>query len=174
MLSAITGLAGRFFSAGASLMSNLGSGIRSTIDSAVSAVAGAAARLASYLHGSPAKTGPLSGAGYTRIRGQHLVEDLAAGMRSRTGALTTQARDLADIMTMAASSETAFNRITGPLMGAGAMAAATGPGGSTINVGGVALEVKVGEGVDPAAARRAFDGAGDDLAAKLAEAIRRR
>jgi hypothetical protein len=38
-------------------------------------------KIASVLPGSPAETGPLSGRGYVKLRGQRMVQDLAAGIQ---------------------------------------------------------------------------------------------
>jgi phage-related protein len=169
-IGAVTGMAGRFFSAGASLMASLGKGILSGVGAAVGAVKGAVGKLTALLPGSPAKTGPLSGQGYALIRGQHLSEDLAAGIASRAGLVGAASRDIADLMTLGLDSGAAFSAIT---RGVSAVPGQTGAASTTITIAPGAVALTVGDGVSPAEARQAFDGAGDQLADKLLTALRR-
>jgi len=166
----VTGLAGRFFSAGASLMRSLAQGIMSGVGAAVGAVKGAVGKLTALLPGSPAKTGPLSGQGYALIRGQHLAEDLAAGIRGRTNLIGSATQDIADLMTLGLDSGAAFNAIT---RGVSPTPGQSGAGSTTITIAPGAIALSVGDGVSPAEARQAFDGAGDQLAETLLTALRR-
>lgn len=150
------------------MMASLASGIVSGIGNAVGAVRDAVGQITDLLPGSPAQTGPLSGQGYALIRGQHLSEDLAAGISSSESDVQRAARDLADLMTLSFDSGSAFDAITTGGSSAG------GSGGSSLYVEAGAIVVQVGEGVDPAAARAAFDGADDELADKLLSALQRR
>lgn len=167
-VSAVTSLAGQFFSAGASIMSSLASGIVSGIGNAVGAVQDAIGRITSLLPGSPAKTGPLSGQGYALIRGQHLAQDLAAGMASRTNLIEQAAGDIADLMTLNLNSSAAFDAIANG--GSGGI----GGGGISITIAPGAIVLQVGDGVSPDEAREAFDGAASTLAEQLLTAIQRR
>jgi len=167
----VSGLAGRFFSAGASIMRSLANGIKSGIGDAVGAVKGAVGKLTALLPGSPAKTGPLSGQGYALIRGQHFSEDLAAGIRGRAGLISSAANDIADLMTLGLDSGAAFNAIT---RGVSATPGQSGAGSTTITIAPGAIALTVGDGVSPAEARQAFDGAGDQLADTLLSALRRK
>lgn len=98
----MTGL-GSMFNAGYSLMSNFAAGISSGGLAAIGAVGAVIGRIVAQLPGSPAKEGPLSGRGWSKIRGQHLLEDMAAGMKSRTDMLQTQANAAAHAMALDAS-----------------------------------------------------------------------
>jgi phage-related protein len=168
MVSLVWGMGGQFASAGASIMAALGRGIRSGIGNAVGAVRDAIGQITSLLPGSPAKTGPLSGEGYSLIRGQHFVEDLAAGISGRAGLVEAAARDIADLMMLGSDSGAAFDAIArGASIGPG------GSGGTTITIAPGAVQVSVGDGSSAADARQAFDGAGDEFAGKLLTAIRR-
>lgn len=169
MVSIVTGAAGRFLEAGASLMAALGRGIVSGIGAAVGAVKDAVGQLTSLLPGSPAKTGPLSGQGYALIRGQHLSEDLAAGITGRAGLVARASADLADLMTLNMDSGAAFNAIA-----AGSAVSGGGGGGITISIAPGAIILSVGDGVTAGEARQAFDGAASSLADELLTAIRRR
>jgi TP901 family phage tail tape measure protein len=55
-----------------------------------------------FLPGSPAKDGPLSGRGYVKFRGEHLVEDFAAGIKVQgdlaADAVAAVLRDMASIL----------------------------------------------------------------------------
>lgn len=165
----VSGLAGRFFSAGLSLMTSLASGIRKGIGDAVGAVKGAVGKLTDLLPGSPAKVGPLSGQGYALIRGQHFSEDLAEGIRGRAGLISSAARDIADLMTLGLDSGAAFSAIT---RGTSAMPGGTGSS-TTITIAPGAIALTVGDGVSTGEARQAFDGASNQLAETLLMALRR-
>jgi hypothetical protein len=168
LVSLVTGLGGRFFNAGASIMRNLASGIRSAIGDAVGAVQGAIGSITDLLPGSPAKTGPLSGSGYSMIRGQHFSEDLAAGISGRAGLVESATRDIADLMMLGTNSGAAFDAIA-----RGARPGQGGGGAATISIAPGAVVLQIGDGVSPAEARQAFDGAGDQLANVLLTALRR-
>ena len=155
-------------------MGDLASGIESGIGGAVSAVSGAVSKLTSLLPGSPAETGPLSGQGYSLIRGQHLVEDLATGIVRSTPSVESAARDVADLMTLAYNGSAAFDAITSPL-GAGTTNTGAGQGGGvSITVAAGAVQLILGDGVDPKEAADAFAGSADTIADALLSAIQRR
>ncbi|WP_205879721.1 phage tail protein [Mycolicibacterium peregrinum] len=65
----------------------------------IGALAGAAKdvvdSIAKWFQSSPAKVGPFSGSGYTLIRGQKMVTDMADGMLSAQGAIAAAARSTA-------------------------------------------------------------------------------
>ncbi|ORA25160.1 phage tail protein [Mycobacterium aquaticum] len=52
--------------------------------------------IAGWFQSSPAKWGPFSGDGYTKIRGQKMVSDMADGMASAQGAVAAAARTTAE------------------------------------------------------------------------------
>lgn len=168
LIGFVWGLAGQMYTAGLSIMNSLASGIRDAIGNAVGAMKEGIGKITDLLPGSPAKVGPLSGDGYALIRGQHLSEDLAAGMAGRSGLIASAAQDIADLMTLGLDSGAAFNAITGGVP-------STGQGGvsNTVTIAPGALVVKIGDGVSPAEAREAFDGASGKLADDLLTALRR-
>ena len=94
ILAGLTNVGG-FFAAGASLLGNFAEGVAAGARQAIINVASAIKQITDMLPGSPAKVGPLSGKGWTRIRGQHLVQDMAAGMRDRTEMLKNVSNDIA-------------------------------------------------------------------------------
>jgi hypothetical protein len=53
------------------------------------AAAGAMNIIGRFLPGSPAEEGPLSGSGYSYLRGQRMVSDFAAGIKSETKTLSS-------------------------------------------------------------------------------------
>jgi TP901 family phage tail tape measure protein len=75
-------LAGAAYSAGRSLGSNFGQGIRDSIGSAVSAAKDMVSKVGGLLPHSPAKWGPLSGTGSPELAGMKIATMLADGMRS--------------------------------------------------------------------------------------------
>lgn len=164
----VTGLAGRFFSAGASLISSLASGITSRIGEAVGAIGNVVGRIRGALPFSPAKWGPLSGTGYPLYAGRTIATSVAEGILSRTGTVEAAMRDLADLAMLNDNSAAAYRAITGG--GTGGTGSA---GGITIRVEAGAIQVNVGNGVSVEEARSAFAGAEDDLADKILTAVRR-
>jgi len=163
----IWGLGGQVYNAGLSIMNNLASGIRDAIGNAVGAMKEGIGKITDLLPGSPAKVGPLSGDGYALIRGQHLAEDLAAGLAGRAGLVQAAARDIADVMSMGLGTGGSFRAV--------ASTTSTGQGGgsTTVTLAPGSVVVQVGDGVSPAEARQAFDGASGQLANDLLTAIRR-
>jgi phage-related protein len=164
ILGFVRGLTGSFRSAGSSIINAMGEGVMSAIAGVKSKVSGAISSITDLLPGSPAKEGPLSGQGYALIRGQHLGEDLAAGISSRAGMIESAARGIASAMSMPLD--------TGGL--AGAASSGRGRSGASVQVAPGALVVQVGSGVSLDAARSAFDGAGDQFASTLLTALQRR
>ncbi len=125
------------------------------------------------LPGSPAEIGPLSGQGYSLIRGQHLIEDLTSGV-SDTNSLKRAMGDVADLMSLSLNDATAFDAMTGPVGASGSGMSGSGSGGMTINVEAGAVQLTLGEGVDPEAAAAAFAGSADTIAEALLSALQRR
>lgn len=161
ILSIITGLASRFYNAGVSLMRSFGDGIMSAANAVKDKVGGIISSVTSLLPGSPAEEGPLSGQGWTYVRGKHLAQDLAAGIGSE-GALAVAATSritmgLAEAMPTTGSSS--INR--------------GGGGGLTVLVAAGAVQVTAGPGADVGTLRQAFASSGDDLAAEVLRRIRR-
>jgi hypothetical protein len=68
-------------------------GVISKINAAVSAVQQAVRNIANSLPGSPAKEGPLSGKGYTKLRGQRMMQDFAHGIKKGGAKLKFLSKD---------------------------------------------------------------------------------
>ncbi|TDL05459.1 phage tail protein [Mycobacterium paragordonae] len=64
-------------------------------------------QIAQWFQHSPAKVGPFSGTGYTKVRGRMMVEDMASGMASAQGAVSAAAAATAQAAAGAMSSGTA-------------------------------------------------------------------
>ena len=85
ILGALGNLGNMLFSAGKKIVGGLISGIGSMIGSVGSAIGGIAGEITSHLPFSPAKKGPLSGAGSPDLAGRRIGLMLAAGMTSSAG-----------------------------------------------------------------------------------------
>ena len=114
ILGAIQGFAQDFINAGASLINNFAAGISGAVGGAIGAVQDVINAVADFLPGSPAKRGPLSGRGYTLLRGQRMVEGFAEGMKARTGAVQSASFGVA--------SAVQFNSGTAPVTSVGSVA----------------------------------------------------
>jgi len=160
ILTVISDLAGKMYNAGANLLSKLGDGIRNGISNAVNAMKDAVGQLTSFLPGSPAKQGPLSGRGYTYIRGQSLIRDFAKGI------------DIAQPLVAAAIADVAMTTtgVSQPLPYASSST------NSSINivVAAGAVPVTVAPGASGDDAKAALGSAGDDLADQILVALKRR
>jgi hypothetical protein len=102
-----------------------------------------------------------------------LVEDLAAGLEF-TRPLDRAASALANSMAWPLDGMARFDALAG---GQGWGVGGLGREGSapiTITVEAGAIVLTLGEGVDPDAARSAFDSAGDEIASALLTALQRR
>src|SRR5690606_24498620 len=82
---ALRGMTGDTYTRGRSFADDFARGIKATksISNVKSASRALAAAAAGPLPGSPAEWGPLSGSGWSRIRGQHYSEDFARGILER-------------------------------------------------------------------------------------------
>jgi hypothetical protein len=98
ILSAVSNFGGLLYNAGASLVQGLINGIASQVSRLRSWMSTLANIIAGFLPGSPAKEGPLSGQGWTKIRGQHAIRDLVEGMRSETPGVTSASNSTAQFM----------------------------------------------------------------------------
>ncbi|WP_197515983.1 hypothetical protein, partial [Mycobacterium sp. 1465703.0] len=76
-------------------------GVMGLLDGAASSLVGG---IAKWFQSSPAKVGPFSGSGYTLIRGQKMVSDMAAGMSSAQPAIEAAAKSTATAASRALSS----------------------------------------------------------------------
>jgi hypothetical protein len=82
------------FRVGANLIINFVNGMISMFQYGFDAVKNFIGGLADLLPGSPAKKGPLSGSGYTYVRGQHMVKDFARGIRQSMGDVTSSTMNM--------------------------------------------------------------------------------
>lgn len=95
IMNSISALPGMMFRAGIHVIDSLINGMVSMAGKLGSFVGGLAGKVAGFFGLSPAKEGPLSGAGAPEIRGAHFTEALAAGMLSGRGAVQAAAQHLA-------------------------------------------------------------------------------
>lgn len=123
--AAIADFPGLLWEAGRNLIFGLADGIRSAIPHLSGIMGWIADMVRNYWPFSPAKIGPLSGAGDLKFAGANLVDRLGEGMRGARSGLADQAADLAGLF--------AFN---GPsAAGAGGMSVSTGPTHVTVMLG---------------------------------------
>lgn len=158
-----------FYDAGSKIISQLAAGIKSEIDSAVAAVKSGVDRMASYLPGSPAEVGPLSGHGYVKLRGQRFMEDLSIGLGDTAGL----EQRIAAISSMLAVNPTVTMPSSASM--AKAYSAVDGGGGNTyVTVASGAVAVDARGGSDPAAMSAAASTATAELAQQIRIAIGKR
>ena len=95
ILGALGNLGSLLFNAGRNVIQGLINGISSMIGSVGSAIGSIASEITSHLPFSPAKKGPLSGAGSPDRSGQRIAQMLGAGMTSGLPSVTAAAARLA-------------------------------------------------------------------------------
>jgi len=93
ILGALKNLGGLLVGAGRSLVQGLIDGIRAKINELRNLVGYLADLIAGFFGSSPAKEGPLSGQGWTKIRGQHMIQDLIKGIQAETPSLREATMD---------------------------------------------------------------------------------
>ena len=81
------GLGSLLIRSGRSLIQGLIDGVRQKLGELWGMLSGIAGRIGGFFGLSPAKEGPLSGRGYIKFRGQHLMQDLVEGIRSEVPSL---------------------------------------------------------------------------------------
>lgn len=79
-LAAVGNLGQLLYNSGASLLQGFINGVASKIPSISSIAKSAIHALTDFFPGSPAKEGPLSGQGYSMLRGQRMMQDFAKGI----------------------------------------------------------------------------------------------
>jgi hypothetical protein len=79
--------------AGQSLINALIGGIQGAGGAIGRVMGSVVGQIASFLPGSPAEKGPLSGKGYAMLRGERMIQDLASGMTAGTPALEMASAD---------------------------------------------------------------------------------
>lgn len=159
IVKTITDIGSKMLAAGKALVQGLIDGIESMLGALGNTADKIAKKVTDVLPGSPAKIGPLSGSGYSLLRGQRMVQDFASGIQSQAPMLGMTMRDLADLATLNVSSDAAYGAITS---------------GTTITVAPGAVQVSVGAGADGASVKAAVGQAGTDLATQIQDALRRR
>lgn len=168
---AFTGLISQAYNWGANIVGGLVNGIKSMAGKAKDAMGSVISGIASVLPGSPAETGPLSGQGYVKLRGERFMEDLTSALKDTSGLQMTM-RDVVDIMALRADPTEAYNRITSSV--AGAFQPTTAGSSTNVNVAAGAVVLQLEAGVDPEKARKAFEGSADTLGEALLTAIQKR
>jgi len=78
---------GLLVNSGKALINGLINGIKQKLQELWNLLGSIAGRIGGFFGLSPAKEGPLSGRGYIKFRGQHLMQDLLKGIQSETPAL---------------------------------------------------------------------------------------
>lgn len=95
IINALSNLASMLFNAGKHAIQGLINGIQSMMGGVGGVMHAVMSVVGSFLPGSPAKTGPLSGDGWSYVRGQHFATDFGAGMLSRSSVVAAAARGVA-------------------------------------------------------------------------------
>ena len=95
ILSALAALPGMLFRAGQHAVQSLIDGMGSMLGDLGSMGLHMASKIAGFFGLSPAKEGPLSGAGAPEVRGAHFTADFARGMTSGLGGVTSAASRIA-------------------------------------------------------------------------------
>lgn len=80
--TALGSMGSLLFNAGRNLIQGLINGVRQKMGELFSLIGSIAGRIGGFFGASPAKEGPLSGHGWTKIRGQNMMQDLIEGIRS--------------------------------------------------------------------------------------------
>lgn len=117
--AAVGDLGNLLFNAGRSLIQGLINGIRSKLGDLGNIAKNAIHTVTNWFPGSPAKVGPLSGQGYSLLRGERMAQDFGAGMRRGFGGLRDSlSTDLGGLVNMLSPSNTTTN---GVVFGPGAV-----------------------------------------------------
>jgi hypothetical protein len=95
MLAVLAGLGSLLYNAGIALIQGLINGIRDMLGAVGNAASSVASTIRSYLPFSPAKQGPLAGAGSTQVAGAKIASMLASGMLTGLPAVEGMAGRLA-------------------------------------------------------------------------------
>jgi hypothetical protein len=80
--SALGGLGGLLYAKGKALIQGFINGIKAMAGKVSSAAHSIVSSVTKFLPGSPAKTGPLSGKGYVKLRAQRFMTDFAKGLEN--------------------------------------------------------------------------------------------
>lgn len=113
ILGALKNLGGLLVGAGRSLVQGLIDGIRQKINELKGLVSYLASLIAGFFGSSPAEEGPLSGQGWTKIRGQHMIQDLIKGIQAEAPNLRQASMDATSNIVFGANS--IQMKFTGPV-----------------------------------------------------------
>lgn len=130
ILHALGDLGHLLWSAGASILKGLISGIESQFSSLVSTASNIAGTIKSFLPFSPAKRGPLAGSGSPENSGQSIAKNMAKGMLSGAGYVTAAAHHLAGSVALGGTTGSPLGAGIGP----GGYGGAGGSGGGDVNI----------------------------------------
>lgn len=161
-VAAISGAVGRFVSAGAALVEGFAAGIASRVGSVVSAVASVVGAAAGGLPGSPAEWGPLSGKGYTLLRGQRMMQNFAEGIYDAMPQVE---------VAMGKSAQLVSGGL--PTTGSGIPRISNNSASTVIQVGAGAVQLSVGAGATADAVQGVVATGGDDLARQILMRLQR-
>ena len=126
LLSALGNLNAMLYSSGRKIIAGLISGLMSMLGSVGSAIGSVASEITSHLPFSPAKKGPLSGAGSPDRSGRSIARMIATGMIAGTGDVTAASAHLAGAAALGRGGA------GGGLTALGSGSGAAGAGGATI------------------------------------------
>ena len=169
IIAAIEGFGSKMYQAGAKIITQLGDGIKAKAQAAVDAVKSTMDQMASYLPGSPAEVGPLSGHGYVKLRGQRFVDDLATGLGD-SARLDSEISALADSLVVSPKYDPVSSaRLAKAYGGTGSASA-----GMVITVAPGAVTVDARGATDAAAVRASVNTASASLATQLRIALETR
>jgi hypothetical protein len=115
IMGVLGSLAGRMFSFGAHIISSLASGIMSAAGDVVSAISNVAGDILDHIPHSPAKRGPLSGAGDPRLGGRKITALLASGMLDNRGLVANASARVAGAASVTTAAGRAGAGAGGPL-----------------------------------------------------------
>jgi hypothetical protein len=107
VMGAVDSLGSTLYNAGVHFIENLASGISAVASAPVHAVEGIVHDITDLIPGSPAKKGPLSGSGWSYIRGLHFAQDLARGITDGASSASAASEKLAQGTAQAIGTATA-------------------------------------------------------------------
>jgi phage-related protein len=112
VMSAFKGVGSWLYNSGQALIKGFISGIKSMLGSAKNAVSSVVGGVKNFLPNSPAKEGPFSGRGYSLFSGQAIMQDWAAGIRSRADQPRMAINDAAQRMQTATTNSAVWQGVT--------------------------------------------------------------
>lgn len=151
IVAALAGIGTTLYNAGRSLLQGFIDGIRSMFSTLENVAHSAMNLVGRFVPGSPAEEGPFSGHGYTKLRGQRMVQDFATGMGDGFMDLRKQVgSDMGALVSAIQPSNTSNSAIT---FGSGAVRV-TFQGALPTNEQAHAVGTSVGAGMSAEISRR--------------------